>query len=101
MAKRSTKKTLREGRADPSTPLVFYSKRISFARMGDERDQFVRVGDIVHFDWGGENWGIIYDIFDNRGGEVLFIRNTKGFNGEWLAGKTEFRFPAELCKVIK
>jgi hypothetical protein len=101
MAKRSARKTLREGHADTSKPLVLYSKRVDHARIGVERDQFLHVGDIVHFDWGGENWGIVYDIFDNRGGEVLFIRNTKGFTGEWLAGKTEFRFPAELCRVIK
>lgn len=101
MAKRSARKTLREGEVDRSAPLFLKTKRISYARLGAEREQFVYVGDIVHFDWGGENWGIIYDIFDNRGGEVLFIRNTKGFNGEWLAGKTEFRFPAESCWIAK
>lgn len=101
MAKRNNKKTLREGQADPSAPLFLKSKRVSYARLGAERELFVHVGDIVHFDWGGENWGIIYDIFDNRGGEVLFIRNMKGFNGEWLAGRTEFRFPAEQCWIAK
>ncbi len=101
MAKRNTKKTLREGQADRNAPLFFKSKRVSYARLGAERELFVRVGDIVHFDWGGENWGIIYDIFENWGGEVLFIRNTKGFNGEWLADKTEFRFPAEQCWIAK
>ena len=101
MAKRNTRKTLREGQADRDAPLFFKSKRVTHARMGAEREQLIYVGDIVHFDWGGENWGIIYDIFENRGGEVLFIRNTKGFNGEWLEGKTEFRFPVEQCWVAK
>ncbi len=101
MAKRNTRKTLREGQADRDAPLFFKSKRVTHARIGTEREQLIYVGDIVHFDWGGENWGIIYDIFENWGGEVLFIRNTKGFNGEWLEGKTEFRFPVEQCWVAK
>lgn len=101
MAKRNTKKTLREGTADRSVPVVFKTKRVTFAFLGAEREQRVFVGDIVHFDWGGENWGIVYDIFDNWGGEVLFIRNTNGFKGDWITGHTEFRFPAEQCWMAK
>ena len=85
----------------PKTLPVFNTKRIDTAWLGTDNQHRVRVGDIVHFDWGGNNWGIIYDIVWNRGGEVLFIRNNKGFGGEWLEGKTEFRFPAEHCWIEK
>ena len=104
MAKQLNKKTIRDGIADRTAPIVFKTKQASMARLGDgsERaEEIVRVGDIVHFDWGGENWGIIHDIYENRGGEVLYIRNTRGFVGEWLSGKTEFRFPAYQCWMAK
>lgn len=98
MAKKLNKKTLREMSTDVSRlPLVFPSKQITWGFIGKEREHRVHIGDIVHFDWGGKNWGIVSEMFWNWGGEVLVIRNHSGFRGEWIAGKTEFRFPAEQC----
>lgn len=79
----------------------FKSRPISSAFLGTDNAVTVKVGDIVHFDWGGVNWGIIRSMVWNRGGEVLFIENTKGFVGEYIAGRTEFRFPAEYCYIAK
>ena len=79
----------------------FKTKPSDFAFLGTDNEVRVKVGDIVHFDWGGVNWGFIRHIRMNRGGEVLFIENDKGFEGEYLAGRTEFRFPAEYCYIAK
>lgn len=70
---------------------------MDWAFLGDDVTNRVRVGDIVHFDWGGENWGYVTDIQMNYGGTVLFIENSKGFSGPYLSGRTEFRFPSQQC----
>jgi hypothetical protein len=80
---------------------VFKSRPITTAFLGTDNAVSVKVGDIVHFDWGGANWGFIKVMVWNRGGEVLFIENDRGFVGEYIAGRTEFRFPAEYCYIVK
>lgn len=85
----------------PAPLPTFKSRPIDWAFLGKDNEVRVRVGDIVHFDWGGPNWGTIKHIRMNRGGEVLFIENDKGFTGDFIAGTTEFRFPAEYCYIAK
>lgn len=77
--------------------MMFKSRPSSHAYLGKDNDVLVKRGDIVHFDWGGENWGFIEDIRCNRGGHVLVIKNDKGFVGQYIKGMTTFNYPSEFC----
>lgn len=79
----------------------FKTRPIDWAFLGVDNEIRVKVGDIVHFEWGGTNWGKIKHIRFNHGGEVLFLENDKGFTGDYIDGLTEFRFPAEYCYKAK